>query len=84
MNVAKTENTPHANPEHVVTLSRAVASWYVRKDNKFYPFDRLTTKLSKEDVERARLFQQCFRSQSAKSICGLGARARNQTTINMA
>ena len=27
--------------------------------------------------ERAHLFQQCFRSQSAKSICGLGARARN-------
>ena len=35
-------------------------------------------------LERARLFQQCFRSQSAKSIGGLGARARNQTTINMA
>ena len=33
--------------------------------------------------ELARLFQQCFRSQSAKSICGLWARARNQTTINM-
>ena len=35
-------------------------------------------------LERARLFQQCLRSQSAKSIGGLGARARNQTTINMA
>ena len=34
--------------------------------------------------ELAHLFQQCFRSQPAKSICSLGARARNQTTINMA
>jgi hypothetical protein len=34
--------------------------------------------------ELAHLFQQRFRSQSAKSICGLGARARNQATINMA
>ena len=57
MNVAKTENRPHANPDHVVTLSRAVASWYVRKDNKFFPSDRLTTKLSKEDVERACLIR---------------------------
>jgi hypothetical protein len=34
--------------------------------------------------ELAHLIQQGFRSQPAKSICGLGARARNQTTINMA
>lgn len=53
MNVAEQENAPRVNPEHVAILSRAVASWYVRKDNKFYPSDRLTTKLSKEDVERA-------------------------------
>jgi hypothetical protein len=52
MNVAEQENATGVDPEHVAILSRAVASWYVRKDNKFYPSDRLIAKLSKEDVER--------------------------------
>ena len=34
--------------------------------------------------ELEHLFQQSFRCQSAKSICCLGTRARNQTTINLA
>ena len=53
MNVAEQEGAPQLDAEQATKLSRAVASRYVRRDNKFYPSDRLTTKLSKEDVERA-------------------------------
>ena len=44
---------PEVNPKEVAILAMARSSWYVRKDNKFFPSDRLTTNLSKEDVERA-------------------------------
>jgi hypothetical protein len=40
------------NPEHVRALTEAVCSWFVRKDSKFYEVENLTTKLSKDDVQR--------------------------------
>ena len=42
----------HPNPEHVTALTTAVSSWFVRKDSKFYEIESLTTKLSKDDVQR--------------------------------
>jgi Family of unknown function (DUF5906) len=41
------------NPEHVKLLTKAVARWYVRRDSKYYDVDNLTTKLSKDDVQRS-------------------------------
>ena len=38
---------------NIDTLCRAVSSWYVRRDSKFYDIDNLTTKLSMIDVQRA-------------------------------
>ena len=35
------------------TLSKAISSWYVRKDSKYYAVDRLNVKLSKDDVKQA-------------------------------
>ncbi len=41
-----------AQHEAIEELSRAVSTWYVRKDSKFYDVENLTTKLSKDDVIR--------------------------------
>ena len=38
---------------NIDTLCKAVSSWYVRRDSKFYDIDNLTTKLSMIDVRRA-------------------------------
>lgn len=40
------------NPEHIEKLTKAVCTWFVRKDSKFYEVENLTTKLSKDDVVR--------------------------------
>lgn len=40
------------NPAHVDQLTKAVCSWYVRKDSKLYDVDNLAVKLSKDDVQR--------------------------------
>lgn len=34
-----------------ITLSRAIASWFVRRDGKYYEIDNFTTKLSLPDVQ---------------------------------
>jgi hypothetical protein len=39
--------------EDVSTLTRAISSWYVRRDSKFYDVDHPTVKLSKDDVQRS-------------------------------
>lgn len=41
----------------VSELSKAVSSWYVRKDSKYYDVDRLNVKLSKDDVQQACLLR---------------------------
>jgi hypothetical protein len=50
-----TNDAPHtvAREEIVSALTRAISSWYVRRDSKFYDIDRPTVKLSKDDVQRA-------------------------------
>ena len=40
------------NPEHTQLLTAAVSSWFVRKDSKFFEVENITTKLSKDDVQR--------------------------------
>ena len=39
------------DPEHQTTLSRALASWFVRLDNSFFDVDDLVHKRSRVDVE---------------------------------
>lgn len=40
------------DPEHLTTLSRAMASWFVRLDNSFYDVNDLGHKRSRVDVEQ--------------------------------
>ena len=39
------------NPYDVARLAQAMASWFVRRDNKFYDIDDLVTKRSRNDIE---------------------------------
>lgn len=41
----------------VTTLAKAVGSWFVRKDSKYFDVDRLNVKLSKDDVQQACLIR---------------------------
>ena len=47
------ENEDAKRRKSVEELTKAVCTWYVRRDSKFYAVDRLNTKLSRDDVERA-------------------------------
>ncbi len=53
---------PEEHAKQVAELSRAVGSWYVRRDSKFYDVHTLDKKLSKDDVHRACLhrFEETF------------------------
>ncbi len=59
LNLVETETETDAQQEReyreeaVQRLSRAMSSWYVRKDGKYFSVDRLNVRLSKEDVQRA-------------------------------
>ena len=44
--------TPAFSEADVETLARAVSSWFVRADSKFYEIDRPGVQLSKDDVQR--------------------------------
>lgn len=50
------------DPEHQTTLSRALASWFVRLDNSFFDVDDLGHKRSRVDVEHVAVirFQEEF------------------------
>ncbi|MDE4063689.1 primase-helicase family protein [Phaeobacter gallaeciensis] len=39
------------DPNHRIILSRAIASWFVRRDGKYYDIDKYTTKHSLPDVQ---------------------------------
>lgn len=45
------------DPEHLTTLSRAMASWFVKLDNSFYDVDDLGHKRSRVDVEQTSLIR---------------------------
>lgn len=52
------EVQPAKDSEDLVKMiSKAVSSWYVRKDSKYYEVERLNVKLSMEDVQRACIFR---------------------------
>ena len=53
---------PDYDPEHLTTLTRAMASWFVRCDNSFYDVEDLTRKRSRMDVELTALlrFRECY------------------------
>jgi len=51
-NETKTEEETRTQHK-IEVLSKAISSWYVRRDSKFYDVNRLNTPLSKEDIERA-------------------------------
>ncbi|GGB87401.1 hypothetical protein GCM10011363_00040 [Marivita lacus] len=56
--VGETEAQPKDDSEEVVQIiSKAVSSWYVRKDSKYFAVDRLNVKLSMEDVQRSCVFR---------------------------
>ncbi len=56
--VGETEAQPKDNNEEVIQIiSKAVSSWYVRKDSKYFAVDRLNVKLSMEDVQRSCVFR---------------------------
>jgi hypothetical protein len=40
------------DPAHLTTLSRAMASWFVRLDNSFFDVDDLSYKRSRVDIEQ--------------------------------
>ncbi|MEZ0468924.1 primase-helicase family protein [Phaeobacter sp. SYSU ZJ3003] len=42
---------PEFDPNHRIILSRAIASWFVRRDGKYYDIDNYTTKLALPDVQ---------------------------------
>lgn len=42
---------PVVNPDHLEVLSRALARWFVRRDNSFYDVEDLAHKRSRVDVE---------------------------------
>ena len=42
---------PEFDQNHRIILSRAIASWFVRRDGKYYDIDNYTTKLSLPDVQ---------------------------------
>lgn len=54
--------TPPLDDNTTAKLSKALASWYVRKDGKFYDIRRLDKKSSREDIERAAMhrFQEDY------------------------
>ena len=45
------------DPEHLTTLARALASWFVRLDNSFFDVDDLGHKRSRVDVEHVAVFR---------------------------
>jgi hypothetical protein len=45
------------DPEHLTTLSRAVASWFLKLDNSFYDVNDLRHKRSRVDVEQTCLIR---------------------------
>ena len=45
----KKDNTDFAEAD-LETLTKALCSWFVRRDSKFYSVNRLGTKLSRDDV----------------------------------
>lgn len=49
--------TDHDREEAVQAISKAISSWYVRRDSKYYAVDRLNVKLSKDDVKNACLIR---------------------------
>jgi hypothetical protein len=50
------------DPEHLTTLSRAMASWFVKLDNSFFDVDDLGHKRSRIDIEQTSIvrFQEEF------------------------
>ncbi len=47
------------DPEHLTTLARAMASWFVRRDNSFYDVDDRGHKRSRVDVEQTTMIRFC-------------------------
>lgn len=45
------------DPEHLTTLSRAMASWFVRLDNSFFDVDDLGHKRSRVDIEQTAMIR---------------------------
>ena len=53
---------PEPTTEDIATrnqLAKAVSSWFVRRDGKFYDIDNLNVALSKPDVQRVCLYRIC-------------------------
>lgn len=53
-------NIPEPTSQDIVNrnqLAKAVSSWFVRRDGKFYDIDNLNVALSKPDVQRICLYR---------------------------
>jgi len=48
---------PNHTEKQVHLLAKAVGSWFIRRDGKFYDVNRLTTALSRTDIERICVFR---------------------------